>query len=70
MRDAYYYSLRRAERIRAKQLDLGVLDSLAEGMRSNLEAGYLPPDRLQRFCAFCEFDLVCRRGLRLDRKDG
>ena len=42
---------------------------LAEGMRDALEAGRLPPDVLQRVCAFCEFDLVCRRGPRLDRKE-
>jgi CRISPR/Cas system-associated exonuclease Cas4 (RecB family) len=37
-------------------------------MRDALEDGRLPPDVLQRVCAFCEFDLVCRRGPRLDRK--
>jgi len=38
-------------------------------MRDSLEEGRLPPDVPQRVCAFCEFDLVCRRGPRLDRKE-
>ena len=69
VRDAYYYSLRRAERIRAKEPTAEALGELAEGIRDALEAGRLPPDVLQRACAFCEFDLVCRRGPRLDRKE-
>jgi RecB family exonuclease len=68
VRDAYYYSLRRAERIRAREPDAGALASMAEEVRENLDAGNLPPDVLQRVCAFCEYDLVCRRGPRLDRK--
>ena len=70
VRDAYYYSLRKAERIRAKEPTAEALGELAEGIRDALEAGHLPPDVLQRVCAFCEFDLVCRRGPRLDRKEG
>jgi RecB family exonuclease len=70
VRDAYYYSLTKAERIRGKQLSVDELDNIAEEVRVNLEEGYLPPDRLQRVCAFCEFDLVCRRGPRLGRKGG
>jgi RecB family exonuclease len=69
VRDAYYYSLRRAERIKAKEPSAEVLESMAEGMKTNLEGGRLPPDVLQRVCSFCEFDLVCRRGPRLDRKE-
>jgi RecB family exonuclease len=69
VRDAYYYSLRRAERIKAKEPSAEALESMAEGMKTNLEGGYLPPDVLQRVCSFCEFDLVCRRGPRLDRKE-
>jgi RecB family exonuclease len=68
VRDAYYYSLRRAERIKAKEPSSEVLESVAEEMWTNLEEGHLPPDVLQRACAFCEFDLVCRRGPRLERK--
>ena len=68
VRDAYY-SLRRAERIKAKEPTAEALGELAEGIRDALEDGHLPPDVLQRACAFCEFDLVCRRGPRLDRKE-
>jgi RecB family exonuclease len=68
VRDAYYYSLRKAERIKAREPTGEDLDSMAKGMKTNLEEGRLPPDVLQRACAFCEFDLVCRRGPRLDRK--
>ena len=67
--DAYYYSLRRAERVKIKEPDQETLGDLAEEMRDSLEEGRLPPDVLQRVCAFCEFDLVCRRGPRLDRKE-
>jgi RecB family exonuclease len=70
VRDAYYYSLRKAERIRAKEPTSEALGELAGGIRDALEEGHLPPDVLQRVCAFCEFDLVCRRGPRLDRKEG
>jgi RecB family exonuclease len=70
VRDAYYYSLRKAERIRAKEPTAERLGELAEGIRDALGTGHLPPDVLQRACAFCEFDLVCRRGPRLDRKEG
>ena len=69
VRDAYYYSLRRAERIKAKEPSAEALESMAEEMKANLEEGRLPPDVLQRVCSFCEFDLVCRRGPRLDRKE-
>jgi RecB family exonuclease len=69
VRDAYYYSLRKAERIRAKEPTAEALGELAEGIRDALGTGRLPPDVLQRACAFCEFDLVCRRGPRLDRKE-
>ena len=69
VQDAYYYSLRRAERIKVKEPSAEALESLAEGMKTNLEGGYLPPDVLQRVCDFCEFDLVCRRSPRLDRKE-
>lgn len=69
VQDAYYYSLRRAERIKAKEPSAEALDSMAEEMKTNLQEGRLPPDVLQRVCSFCEFDLVCRRGPRLDRKE-
>ncbi len=70
VKDAYYYSLSKAERIKAKEPDADALEGLAEEIRESLDAGHLPPDVLQRTCAFCEFDLVCRRGPRLDRKAG
>src|SRR5215204_7101725 len=70
VKDAYYYSLTKGERIRGKPLATNELADVAEEARANLEDGYLPPDRLQRVCANCEFDLVCRRGPRLDRKAG
>src|SRR5215207_10935708 len=48
VRDAYYYSLRRAERIRTKEPTAEELNSMAEGMKNDLEEGRLPPDVLQR----------------------
>ena len=71
VRDAYYYSLRKAERIRAKEPSAEALERTGGGDEGPpSEEGRLPPDVLQRVCAFCEFDLVCRRGPRLDRKEG
>ena len=70
VKDAYYYSLSKAQRIKAKEPDADALEGMAEEIRESLDAGHLPPDVLQRTCAFCEFDLVCRRGPRLDRKAG
>jgi hypothetical protein len=67
--DAYYYSLRHAERVKTKEPDEETLENLSQEMRDSLEEGHLPPDVLQRVCPFCEFDLVCRRGPRLDRKE-
>lgn len=68
VKDAYYYSLTKAKRIQGKQLSANALADVAEEAKANLEDGYLPPDILQTSCDFCDFDLVCRRGPRLDRK--
>lgn len=73
VKEAYYYSLRAGARVRAKKSDDETLDRLVEEIRANLEAGRLPPDSLERdplqsVCRWCAFDLVCRRGPRLERK--
>lgn len=73
VKDAYYYSLRAGERVRAKRSDDDKLDRVVDEIRANLDAGHLPPDSLERdplqaVCRWCAFDLVCRRGPRLDRK--
>lgn len=73
VKDAYYYSLRAGERVRAKKSDDDRLERAVEEVRANLEAGRFPPDALERdplgaVCRFCAFDLVCRRGPRLERK--
>jgi CRISPR/Cas system-associated exonuclease Cas4 (RecB family) len=73
VKDAYYYSLRAGERVRAKRSDDDKLDRVVDEIRANLNAGNLPPDSLERdplqaVCRWCAFDLVCRRGPRLDRK--
>ncbi|MDP9474454.1 MAG: PD-(D/E)XK nuclease family protein [Actinomycetota bacterium] len=70
VKDAYYYSLAKAERIRGRPPSANELADVAEEARASLEDGHLPPDVLQRACAFCDFDLVCRRGPRLGHKGG
>lgn len=75
VRDAYYYSLRKGERISARPPGEDEVAGIAEGIRANLQAGRLPPDVLERdpsqqACEWCAFDLVCRKGPRLGRKLG
>lgn len=72
---AYYYALRKGERVAPKPPSGEELTEIVERTRANLEAGRLPPDVLERdpaqqACQWCGFDLVCRKGPRLSRKLG
>lgn len=68
----HYYSLtKREKRIlgRAKPGD-AALAPLAEQVKEALASGAFPvdPDSLRNACQYCEFDLVCRQGPRVERK--
>ena len=68
----HYYSLtKREKRIlgRAEQGD-AALEPLAEQVKEALASGAFPvdPDSSRNACRYCEFDLVCRQGPRVERK--
>jgi RecB family exonuclease len=67
--DAYYYSLKTRKPIKAKR-DEAALAAFAERVKSHLEMGHYPvePDIERHACRTCPFDLVCRKGTRLSRK--
>ncbi|MBK7597333.1 MAG: PD-(D/E)XK nuclease family protein [Acidobacteria bacterium] len=66
-----YYSLKKAEVLeRVEVADSPELQAFAERVKRHLKDGDYPvdPDNERKACTFCEFDLVCRQGNRLDRK--
>jgi ATP-dependent helicase/DNAse subunit B len=67
--DAYYYSLKTHKRFRTGR-DEAALAAFAERVKSHLETGHYPvePDVDRNACKYCSFDLVCRKGTRLSRK--
>jgi len=69
---AYYLLVRGLERKGLKKEHLDALPQVAERLRQNLEEGdfRVQPDVKQEACKYCPFDLVCRRGPRLERKGG
>lgn len=68
--EARYYSLTRAEPIRARAPSDQELQAFAERARGHLDEGRFPvqPDRDANACRLCDLEPVCRRGPRLDRK--
>ena len=67
---AVYYSLTKRKIIKRAKQNKGELAAFAERVKSYLEQGYYPvaPDIEQKACTYCSFDLVCRKGDRLNRK--
>ena len=67
--DAYYYSLKTHKLSRTGR-DEAALAAFAERVKSHLEMGHYPvePDIDRNACRTCPFDLVCRKGTRLSRK--
>ena len=67
---AAYYSLTKRKIIKRAKQNKEDLAAFAEQVKSYLEQGYYPvaPDIEQKACAYCSFDLVCRKGDRLNRK--
>jgi hypothetical protein len=70
--DAYYYSLTKGKKLK----DLTKLPSdedlaaVATRCQSHLQQGNfaVDPDRDGKACTYCPYDIVCRRGPRLERK--
>ena len=65
--DTRYLSIRTGEVIEASPPD--DLDAMLDEVRRHLEEGRFPLDLTQKACERCGFDLVCRRGPRLARKE-
>ena len=61
---ATYYSLTKQKTISRPQKDP------AERVKTRLQQGHYPvaPDVDRKACRYCDYDLVCRRGDRLSRK--
>lgn len=68
--DVIYYSLTKRKKISSAQRNPEELSAFAERVKDNLQQGYYPvaPDVEQKACQYCNFDLVCRKGDRLQRK--
>lgn len=70
--DGAYYLLVGSAKAESARIENGALGALADRLRSLLEAGdfRVQPDGRQEACQFCPYDLVCRKGSRLWRKEG
>jgi len=68
---AHYYSLTRARKLPAVRIDDEALTALAGEVETRLREGAYPvaPDVERNACHYCDFDLLCRRGPRLERKE-
>jgi RecB family exonuclease len=67
---AYYYSLSRGKKLYKTKPSEETLQAIAQKVKDYLQTGHYPvePDIDQNVCKFCPYDLVCRRGNRLNRK--
>lgn len=72
--DAYYYSLTKGKKLKdlSKLPSDEELEAVATRCKSHLDQGdfSVSPDLENKACTYCPYDLVCRRGKRLDRKVG
>jgi CRISPR/Cas system-associated exonuclease Cas4 (RecB family) len=67
--DAYYYSLRQAERIEPKAAHPAELELFADRVKQHLITGDYPVKPASKdACEYCSYDLVCRQGRRLNHK--
>lgn len=68
---AAYYSLSKQKTISRPQKYPQELAAFAEKVKSHLKQGHYPvaPDVDRKACCYCDYDLVCRQGDRLSRKD-
>lgn len=69
--DAYYYSLSKSRVIkRSLGGDPAPITTFVDHIKDYLQEGRFPvePDAERTACAYCDYDLVCRKGARLERK--
>lgn len=68
--EAAYYSLTKAKRLPDVAFDDEALSEFVERVKEHLEEGSYPvdPDAARTACSYCEFDLLCRNGPRIERK--
>lgn len=67
-----YYSLVKGKKLRAaKPDDLERLEGLVDDLKKAMENGSyaVAPDIDEDACTYCDFDAVCRKGPRLERKE-
>lgn len=69
--DAYYYSLSKSKIIKKSAVvNPAQFEAFVGGLKTYLRDGSFPvkPDVERYACAYCAYDLVCRKGSRLERK--
>ncbi|NJK58683.1 MAG: PD-(D/E)XK nuclease family protein [Pleurocapsa sp. SU_5_0] len=68
---AAYYSLTKQKTINRPQKDPAELAAFAQQVKSHLTQGHYPvaPDADRKACRYCDYDLICRQGDRLKRKN-
>lgn len=69
--DAYYYSLSKSRVIkRSLGGDPAPVAAFIDRIKAHLQEGRFPvePDTERTACAYCDYDLACRKGARLERK--
>lgn len=69
--EAYYYSISKSKIIRKSVGgDAPVLAAFVDRIKGYLRDGRFPvePDAERNACTYCDYDLVCRKGARLERK--
>ncbi|MGB5715100.1 MAG: hypothetical protein WBM44_29790, partial [Waterburya sp.] len=68
---AAYYSLTQQKTINCPKKDPAELAAFAEKVKTHLGQGHYPvaPDVERKACRYCNYDLVCRQGDRLSRKN-
>ncbi|MGL5831823.1 MAG: PD-(D/E)XK nuclease family protein, partial [Waterburya sp.] len=69
---AVYYSLSKRKTLSCTQRDPAELEVFAHQVKQHLTQGNYPvaPDLERKACRYCDYDLVCRQGDRLSRKQG
>jgi ATP-dependent helicase/DNAse subunit B len=68
---AVYYSLSKQKTLSRPQKDPAELAAFAQQVKNHLSQGHYPvaPDLDRQACRYCDYDLVCRQGDRLSRKN-
>lgn len=68
---AVYYSLSKRETLSCNPRDPAELAAFAHQVKNHLTQGHYPvaPDLDRKACRYCDYDLICRQGDRLKRKN-